>query len=64
MWDTKRRPKAVLQDSYINLLPDEIIKRPKMAFQDGMDIKKEFELVLDNNPKKCYSEIYKNIFGV
>ena len=64
VWDTKRRPKAVLQDSYINLLPDEIIKRPKMAFQDGMDIKKEFELVLDNNPKKCYSEIYKNIFGV
>ena len=64
VWDTKRRPKAVLQDSYVNLLPDEIIKRPKMAFQDGMDIKKEFELVLDNNPKKCYSEIYKNIFGV
>ena len=53
-----------MQDGYVGLLPDDIIKRPKMAFQDGMDIKKEFELVLDNNPKKCYSEIYKNIFGV
>ncbi len=64
VWDTKRRPKAVLQDSYVNLLPDQIIKRPKMAFQDGMKIKDQFKLVLDKEPKKCYSEIYNSTFGV
>ena len=42
VWDTKRRPKAVLQDGYINLLPEQITKRPKLAFQDGMKIKNEF----------------------
>ena len=46
-WDTKRRPKAVLQDAYIGLLPEQIITRPKLAFQDGMKIKNEFENILD-----------------
>ena len=62
-WDTKRRPKAVLQDAYIGLLPEQIITRPKLAFQDGMKIKNEFENVLDKSPKVAYTESYKNIFG-
>ena len=64
VWDTKSRPKAVLQDSYVNLLPEEIIKRPKMAFQDGMGIKNEFAKILDKNPKTYYNETYNKIFGV
>ena len=64
VWDTKLRPKAVLQDSYINLLPEEIVKRKKMAFQDGMGIKEEFEKILDKSPKMYYNETYNKIFGV
>ena len=63
VWDTKSRPKAVLQDSYINLLPEEIIKRPKLAFQDGMGIKEEFVNILDKNPKVMYNKTYNEIFG-
>ena len=64
VWNTKSRPKAVLQDSYVNLLPEQIIKRPKMAFQDGMGIKEEFKKVLDKSPKVYYNETYNKIFGV
>jgi len=53
-----------LQDSYINLLPEEIVKRKKMAFQDGMGIKEEFEKILDKSPKMYYNETYNKIFGV
>lgn len=63
-WDTKRRPKAVLQDAYIGLLPEQIITRPKLAFQDGMKIKKEFENVLDKSPKIMYRETYNKIYGI
>ena len=63
VWDTKLRPKAVLQDSYINLLPEEIVKRKKMAFQDGMGIKEEFVNILDKNPKVMYNKTYNEIFG-
>ena len=63
-WNTKSRPKAVLQDGYVGLLPDDIIKRPKMAFQDGMKIKDEFESILDIPPKKWYKRTYNKIFGV
>ena len=64
VWDTKSRPKAVLQDSYINLLPEQITKRPKMAFQDGMGIKEGFVNILDKKPKVYYNEMYNKIFGV
>ena len=62
-WDTKRRPKAVLQDAYVGLLPEQIVSRPKLAFQDGMKIKNEFTNVLDKSPKIVYRETYKNMFG-
>lgn len=62
-WDTKRRPKAVLQDAYVNLLPEQIISRPKLAFQDGMKIKNEFVNVLDKSPRIVYHDVYKSIFG-
>lgn len=35
----RSRPKAVIQEAHAALLPDEIVKRPKLAFQDGMGIK-------------------------
>ena len=63
VWDTKRRPKAVLQDGYINLLPEQITKRPKLAFQDGMKIKNEFANILDKPPKIMYRETYDEIYG-
>ncbi len=37
--DGKARPKAVLQDAYAGALPGEVLRRPKVAFQDGMGIK-------------------------
>ncbi len=38
--DGRARPKAVLQDAYAGSLPAEVVRRPKVAFQDGMGIKK------------------------
>ncbi len=38
--DGRARPKAVLQDAYAGSLPTEVVRRPKVAFQDGMGIKK------------------------
>jgi asparagine synthase (glutamine-hydrolysing) len=39
--DGSARPKAVLQDAYADVLPAEVVRRPKLAFQDGMGIKTE-----------------------
>jgi asparagine synthase (glutamine-hydrolysing) len=35
----RSRPKAVLQDSHADLLPLRIVKRAKLAFQDGLGLK-------------------------
>jgi asparagine synthase (glutamine-hydrolysing) len=61
VWDGKSRPKAIIQEAYRGKLPDDIIDRKKVAFQDGMGIKSLYEDVVEN-PKKYYLTQYKNKF--
>ena len=37
--DGARRPKAVLQEAMEGLLPDSVVRRTKLAFQDGLGLK-------------------------
>lgn len=62
VWDGKSRPKAVLQEAFRGRLPDDIIDRKKVAFQDGMGIKSLYEDVIEN-PKTYYTTQYKNKFS-
>ena len=62
VWDGKSRPKAILQEAFRGRLPDNIIDRKKVAFQDGMGIKSLYEDVVEN-PKKYYTTQYKNNFS-
>jgi asparagine synthase (glutamine-hydrolysing) len=62
VWDGKSRPKAVLQEAFRGLLPDDIIDRKKVAFQDGMGIKSLYEDVVET-PKTYYTTQYKNTFA-
>ncbi len=64
VWNGKRNPKAVLQSGYKSVLPDEITTRQKVAFQDGMGIKNEFERVLDKPPIIWYKERYDKTFNI
>lgn len=38
--DGRARPKAVIQRAYAGLLPESVTRRPKLAFQDGLGLKK------------------------
>lgn len=62
VWDGKSRPKAILQEAFRDQLPDEIIDRKKVAFQDGMGIKSLYEDVVET-PKTYYNTHYKNTFS-
>ena len=62
VWDGKSRPKAVLQEAFRGSLPDDIIDRKKVAFQDGMGIKSLYEDVVET-PKTYYTTQYKNTFA-
>ena len=61
VWDGKSRPKAILQEAFRDQLPDDIIDRKKIAFQDGMGIKSLYEDVVES-PKTYYTTQYKNTF--
>ena len=62
VWDGKSRPKAILQEAFRDQLPDSIIDRKKIAFQDGMNIKSQYEMVV-NSPKEYYTANYKQKFS-
>ena len=60
--DGRSRPKAVLQDAFVDKLPDTITRRPKVAFQDGLGLKRAIESVL-RSPERFYHAEYKRRFG-
>jgi len=62
VWDTKSRPKAVLQEAFRGQLPDDIVDRKKVAFQDGMGIKSMYEMIVES-PKTYYNTLYKSKFA-
>jgi asparagine synthase (glutamine-hydrolysing) len=55
--DGSSRPKAVLQRAYRGLLPDEVTGRPKLAFQDGLGLKKAIEAARGDA-----AELYRRAF--
>lgn len=58
----RRRPKAVLADAYRGRLPDEVLDRPKVAFQDGMGLKAACaDAVAD--PARFYRAEFRRLFG-
>ena len=58
--DGKSKPKSILQESFRGILPDKIVKRSKVAFQDGLNIKNPIQEEI--NDKKFYSDYYKEIY--
>lgn len=58
----KARPKAVLQDSHADLLPQRVITRQKLAFQDGLGLKSACGDAVAN-PKNFYSGVFNQGFG-
>lgn len=59
--DGKSKPKAVLQRAVENDLPEEVVHRPKVAFQDGLGLKEAIAGKL-GDPKRFYRAEYKRIF--
>lgn len=60
--DGRARPKAVLQDAYADRLPASVVRRPKVAFQDGMGIKQAIAEVVAN-PKRVYRAELQRAYG-
>lgn len=60
--DGRGRPKAVLQDALSGDLPEKVLSRPKVAFQDGMGLKAECERAVAD-PRRFYAAVYARSFG-
>ncbi|MDP9843277.1 asparagine synthetase B family protein [Streptosporangium lutulentum] len=58
--DGKAHPKAVLQHAYAGLLPDSVVRRPKVAFQDGLGLKTAITQVL-HDPGRFYRAEYRRV---
>lgn len=60
--DGRSRPKDILQKAFVGHLPDKITKRAKVAFQDGMGIKKAIEQVI-SNPRRFYNVEFSRLYS-
>lgn len=58
----RSKPKAIIQDAFRGLLPAPIVDRPKVAFQDGMGLKRAIETVLPS-PERFYHAEYRARFA-
>lgn len=56
------RPKAVLQEGFRGLLPDSVVDRPKVAFQDGMGLKDIIAKTLAS-PRAFYAAEFKRRYA-
>jgi asparagine synthase (glutamine-hydrolysing) len=59
--DGPSHPKAVLQHAYTGRLPAQVTKRPKLAFQDGLGLKKNIAAGLPN-PARFYRAEYRRLY--
>lgn len=57
----KGRPKAVLQDAFAGRLPESIVRRPKLAFQDGLKLKAAIAATR-SDPKALYARAFDEAF--
>jgi asparagine synthase (glutamine-hydrolysing) len=60
--DGRSRPKAILQDAFASLLPDSVVRRSKIAFQDGLGIKQAI-LSFIPKPERYYHAEYNRCFA-
>ncbi len=56
------RPKAVMQEAFRGLLPDEVVDRPKMAFQDGVGMKAAAACAV-GRPVQFYRKVYDEMYA-
>lgn len=56
-----REPKAVLARAYADALPDEVLRRPKVAFQDGMGLKAAIARDVED-PAALYRSTYARLY--
>lgn len=59
---TKSSPKEVLARAYAGELPDEVLRRPKVAFQDGMGMKEAAARAVAD-PQRFYRAEFANAYG-
>jgi len=57
----KSRPKAVLQDAHVGMVPPSVVKRAKLAFQDGMGLKERCARIV-SDPAKFYRGVHANLY--
>jgi len=57
----KGRPKAALQDAHSHLLPERVVRRPKLAFQDGMGLQEACAGAV-HDPTGFYRAVFKTDF--
>lgn len=57
----KGRPKAVFQDAVADLVPDRVVRRQKLAFQDGLGLKTAIASLLAD-PKVVYAGQFQQAF--
>lgn len=60
--DGRSRPKDVIQRAYRGLLPDSIVNRPKLAFQDGLGLKDEAARAV-SDPRRFYRSAFAELFS-
>lgn len=60
--DGKSKPKAVLERAFSDVLPAQVIRRPKVAFQDGMGLKKRIAQTLAS-PRRFYAAEYRRAYA-
>lgn len=51
-----RRQKAVMRDAFTGVLPDPIVNRAKVAFQDGLGLKRRIETILPQAKRFYHAE--------
>jgi asparagine synthase (glutamine-hydrolysing) len=57
----RSRPKAVLQDAVADLLPTGVVRRPKLAFQDGLGLKTAIAQTIAS-PERFYHAEHHRVF--
>lgn len=60
--DGKAKPKAVLQRAYAGRLPESVVSRPKVAFQDGLGLKANIAASLAE-PQRFYRTEFARVYG-
>ena len=60
--DGKGRPKAIMQDAFQKRLPESVVNRPKMAFQDGLGLKEDISARYPQ-VKRFYAAEYVNVIA-